>query len=68
MIDENKITSTIAKHVADDMVRNPSSDPESIVSQNPDYQPVSDIGLIESLVDQVIGENQPNTRRLSGGS
>ena len=39
------------------MVRNPSSDPESIVSQNPDYQPVSDIGLIESLVDQVIGEN-----------
>ena len=43
--------------VADDMVRNPSSDPESIVCQNPDYQPVSDIGLIESLVDQVIGEN-----------
>lgn len=57
MIDENRITSCIAKQVADDMVRNPSSDPESIVSQNPDYQPVSDIGLIESLVDQVIGEN-----------
>ena len=39
------------------MVRNPSLDPESIVCQNPDYQPVSDIDLIESLVDQVIEEN-----------
>ncbi len=57
MIDENRITSRIAKSVADDMVQTPSLDPESIVKNNPDYQPVSDPSEIEPLVDQVISEN-----------
>ncbi len=57
MIDDNKITGRIAKSVADEMVEAPGMDPEAIVRQNPDYQPVGDIASIEPLVDQVLSEN-----------
>ncbi len=57
MIDEKKITGRIAKSVADDMVKKPALDPESIVSKNPDYQPLSAVDAIEPLIDQVIEEN-----------
>jgi aspartyl-tRNA(Asn)/glutamyl-tRNA(Gln) amidotransferase subunit B len=33
------------------------TDPETIVSQNPDYQPTSDIASIEPIVDQVLAAN-----------
>jgi len=57
MIEENQITGRIAKSVADEMVASPGMDPEAIVRQNPDYQPVGDIASIEPLVDQVLAEN-----------
>ncbi len=57
MIDESRITGRIAKSVADDMLANPGVDPESIVSKNPDYQPLDDLKAIEPLVDQVIEAN-----------
>lgn len=57
MIDEGKITGRMAKDIADDMVANPGKDPESIVSENPDYNPVSDHSEIEKFVDIVIAEN-----------
>jgi aspartyl-tRNA(Asn)/glutamyl-tRNA(Gln) amidotransferase subunit B len=67
MIDQNKITGRIAKSVADDMVENPGFDPESIVAQNPDYQPTSDISAIEPIVDQVLAENPQSVIDFKAG-
>jgi aspartyl-tRNA(Asn)/glutamyl-tRNA(Gln) amidotransferase subunit B len=67
MIDQNKITGRIAKSVADDMVANPGFDPESIVAQNPDYQPTSDISAIEPIVDQVLAENPQSVIDFKAG-
>lgn len=57
MIETGKITGKIAKSVADDMVENVGKDPEQIVAENPDYNPVHDQGEIEKLVDQILAEN-----------
>lgn len=57
MIDSGKINGKIAKSVADDMVMDPTRDPEEIVASNADYQPVNDESEIEKLVDKVLGEN-----------
>lgn len=57
MIDKGVITGRIAKAVADDMVENPGKDPEVIVRENADYNPVHDQAEIEQLVNQVLAEN-----------
>lgn len=57
MIDKGTITGRIAKTVADEMVQNPGKDPEQIVAENPDFQPVHDTKEIELLVDQVLAAN-----------
>lgn len=57
MIDEGAITGRIAKSVADEMVRSPGIDPETIVKKNPDFHPL-DAGIdLEPIVDQVLAEN-----------
>lgn len=66
MIDNNQITGRIAKSVADDMVKNPK-DPALIVSQNPDYQPTTDISSLEPLVDQVLSENPQSVADVKAG-
>ena len=58
LIEENKITGKIAKDVADDMIASPHLDPEIIVRDNPDYQPVGDNATLEPIVDQVLKENE----------
>ncbi|QZA58874.1 Asp-tRNA(Asn)/Glu-tRNA(Gln) amidotransferase subunit GatB [Candidatus Rhabdochlamydia porcellionis] len=60
MIESNVITGKIAKSVADDMCKDPGTDPEKIVKQNPDYQPLQDISSITLLVDKVL-ENNPQS-------
>jgi aspartyl-tRNA(Asn)/glutamyl-tRNA(Gln) amidotransferase subunit B len=67
MIEENKITGPIAKAVADDMIANPSLDPEIIVSQNPNYQPLSDIEVLEPIIDQVLKENEQSVIDFKAG-
>jgi aspartyl-tRNA(Asn)/glutamyl-tRNA(Gln) amidotransferase subunit B len=57
LIDKGTITGKIAKSVADDMVAKPGTSPSDIVKANPDYQPMSDTGEIEALVDKVLAEN-----------
>jgi aspartyl-tRNA(Asn)/glutamyl-tRNA(Gln) amidotransferase subunit B len=57
LIDQNKINGKIAKSVADDMVASPGMDPEAIVKNNPNYQPLDDLTAIEKIVDQVLLEN-----------
>lgn len=67
MIDQGTITGKIAKAVADDMVANPGRDCEEIVAGNPDYLPVSDVGEITRLVDQVIAENTQSVVDFKAG-
>lgn len=57
LIETGKITGKIAKSVADDMVAHPGKDPEHIIKENPDYQPIDDTSSIEPLVDQVLAAN-----------
>jgi aspartyl-tRNA(Asn)/glutamyl-tRNA(Gln) amidotransferase subunit B len=67
LIDQNKITGRIAKSVADDMVARPGTDPETIVAQNPDYQPTSDIASLEPIIDQVLLDNPQSVADFKAG-
>lgn len=67
MIDTGKITGRIAKTVADDMVANPGKDPELIVAENPDYNPLHDQNEIELLVDKVLSENAQSVADFKAG-
>jgi aspartyl-tRNA(Asn)/glutamyl-tRNA(Gln) amidotransferase subunit B len=67
MIEQNKITGRIAKSVADDMLANPTLDPETIVAQNPDYLPLDDTASIEPIVDQVLAANPQSVADFKAG-
>lgn len=67
LLHEKKITGKIAKSVADDMLKNPGVDPETIVEENPDYQPLDDFSEIERLVDQVLAENPQSIADFHAG-
>ena len=57
MIEQKTITGRIAKQVVDDMFENPEKDSIAIVKENPDYQPVQDLSIIEPIVNEVIKNN-----------
>jgi len=57
LIENGTINGKIAKSVADEMVAKPGTSPADIVQSNPDFQPMSDTGEIEALVDRVLAEN-----------
>jgi len=67
MIDEGTITGRIAKEVADLMVANPGKSPDVIVQENPDFQPVSDEGELEGIIDQVLAENEQSVIDFKAG-
>ncbi|OJU82233.1 MAG: glutaminyl-tRNA synthase (glutamine-hydrolyzing) subunit B [Chlamydia sp. 32-24] len=58
LIENNTINGKIAKSVADDMVKEPGKDPQKIVKENPDYQPMGDSSEVEAIVDKIVAENQ----------
>lgn len=66
LIDSGVITGKIAKCVADDMIKEPRS-PKAIVEANPDYQPLTDSGEIEGVVDAVLAENPESITLLKSG-
>ena len=67
MIDVGTITGRIAKEVADLMVANPGKNPEEIVKENPDFQPVSDEGELETIIDQILAENEQSVADYKAG-
>ncbi|MBN2478638.1 MAG: Asp-tRNA(Asn)/Glu-tRNA(Gln) amidotransferase subunit GatB [Parachlamydiales bacterium] len=67
LIDSQKITGKIAKSVADDMLKNPKKDPTKIVSENPNYKPLTDENEIEKIVDQVLKENPKSIEDYKNG-
>lgn len=66
-IHKGTITGKIAKKVADDMVSMAGKDCETIIKENPDYQPVSNSDEIEKLVDQVLEENAQSVADFKSG-
>lgn len=67
LIDKGTITGKIAKLIADDMVASPGKAPAEIVRANPDYQPVSDTGAIEAMIDEVLAENPQSIADFKAG-
>lgn len=67
LIDQGIITGRIAKSIADDMVEHPGKDPEQIIAENPDYNPVHDHGEIEQYIDQVLGTNGQSVADFKAG-
>jgi aspartyl-tRNA(Asn)/glutamyl-tRNA(Gln) amidotransferase subunit B len=57
LIDQGIITGKIAKKVADEMVKHPQKSPESIVKENPEFQPVQNYDEIEAIIDEVLAQN-----------
>lgn len=58
MIDKGVITGKIAKKVADAMAENPQKDPEEIVKENPEFQPLGDETMIREIVNKVIADQK----------
>ncbi|MCH9610809.1 MAG: Aspartyl/glutamyl-tRNA(Asn/Gln) amidotransferase subunit B [Chlamydiales bacterium] len=67
MIEEGTVTGRIAKQVADLMVQTPGKNPADIVKENPDFQPVSDEGELEKIVDQVLADNEQSVADYKAG-
>jgi len=67
LIEQNAITGRIAKRIADEMVASPGLDPETVVQQNPDYQPIADISFIEPIVDEVMSANPQSVADFKAG-
>lgn len=67
LIEQGTITGKIAKLIADEMVAHPSKSPSAIVQENPDYQPVNDLGAIETMVDEVLQENPQSIADFKAG-
>ncbi|MDN3508310.1 MAG: Asp-tRNA(Asn)/Glu-tRNA(Gln) amidotransferase subunit GatB, partial [Simkaniaceae bacterium] len=60
LIDTKKITGKIAKQVADLMVASPEIPPETIIQENPDFQPMTDTNALSTLIDKILADN-PNS-------
>ncbi len=67
MIQDKVITGRIAKQVADDMILSPEKDSLVIVKENPNYQPVQDISVIEPIVDQTLQDNPQSIADYKAG-
>jgi aspartyl-tRNA(Asn)/glutamyl-tRNA(Gln) amidotransferase subunit B len=67
MIEKGTITGKIAKSVADEMFASPGKDPEKIVMENSDYQPMQDASHIEPLVDEVLAANPQSVADFKAG-
>jgi glutaminyl-tRNA synthetase len=66
MIDEETISSKIAKQVFEQMVQN-GENPEDIVQAKGLVQ-ISDPNVIEPLIDEVIAKNQDNVAKYKAGN
>jgi aspartyl-tRNA(Asn)/glutamyl-tRNA(Gln) amidotransferase subunit B len=67
LIEQGTITGKIAKSVADEMVLHPGKDPETIVKENPDFQPLHDTSAIEPLIDQVLAAHPQSIADFKAG-
>ena len=66
-IDSGLITGKIAKAVADLMVAAPLKDPEQIIKENPDFQPMGNEKELEIIIDKILAENPQSVEDYRGG-
>jgi aspartyl-tRNA(Asn)/glutamyl-tRNA(Gln) amidotransferase subunit B len=66
-IDTGKINGKIAKKVADEMIKHPHKSCKSIISENPDFQPMNDTNALEEIVAQVMQENPKSVNDYKAG-
>lgn len=67
MIDSGAITGKIAKKVADVLVEHPKKDPEAIVKENPEFQPMGDEAALVAIVERVVAENAQSVQDYQAG-
>jgi aspartyl-tRNA(Asn)/glutamyl-tRNA(Gln) amidotransferase subunit B len=67
LIEKGTITGKIGKSVADAMVASPGKDPQQIVTENPDFQPIHDTSSIEPLVEQVLAAHPQSIADYKAG-
>ena len=67
LIEERAITGRIAKSIADEMIINPGTDPVLIVANNPDYEPLYDLKIIEGYAGQAVQENSQSVEDYKKG-
>ncbi len=67
LIHDKTITGKIAKAIADEMVLKPGVDPQVIIDSNPDYKPVSDLGELEKIVDEVLNDHPQSVVDFKAG-
>lgn len=67
LIDRGVITGKMAKKVADLMLENPGKDPERIVQENPDFQPMGNEQELEEIIMKVLTENPQSVIDFRGG-
>ncbi len=67
LIENHTVTGKIAKSVADEMVKNRNKSPKTIIEENADFQPLSDVAAIERLVDRVLQDNPESITAFHAG-
>jgi aspartyl-tRNA(Asn)/glutamyl-tRNA(Gln) amidotransferase subunit B len=67
LIEEKKVTGPIAKAIADEMILSPSTDPDTIISQNPNYQPMDSQKDLDPIIDTVLKENEESILAFKAG-
>lgn len=67
MIEKGTITGKIAKTIADLMCENPGKDPEKIVAENPEFQPLADEKELEGIVEGILKENLQSVEDFKNG-
>lgn len=66
-IESGLITGKIAKSVADLMVATPGKDPEEIIKENPDFQPIGNEQELEMIIDQVLSDHTQSVSDYRAG-
>ncbi len=67
MIEVGKITGKMAKIIADMMIKEPHSSPESIVDSDTKFKPMGDQNALEEIVDGVIKANPDSITDFKNG-
>lgn len=67
LIENKKITGPIAKAIADEMVLSSHLNPDVIIAQNPNYQPVSNVEDLDPIIDEILKENAQSILDFKAG-
>jgi len=57
LLEDEKITSTTAKQILNEMLSFPEKTPDLILKENPQYLPINDNKIIEKIIEQTMQEN-----------